>query len=407
MMHPKTISIENFNYPLTEDRIAKYPLKKRDASKLLVYKDSSIKDVIYHQIPEYLPQNTHLIFNNTKVVQARLHFTNRNGRTIELFCLEPSTNEKDITIAMAQKGAVEWVCLVGGAKKWKEEFLTASIDHNNSPVELKVSKKNRSGANFTVKFEWDNLELSFSEILESIGKTPLPPYMKRDAEESDKNRYQTVFAEYDGSVAAPTSGLHFTEDLLNKIEKKGVSKSFVTLHVGAGTFKPVSADVLDEHDMHYEFIHVQKSFLENLVTQLDNPILPVGTTSMRTLESIYWLGLKCFHNPSISLEELKVHQWDPYNSQNLITPLDAVNALIDFLTHNNMPELITKTQLMIAPSYSFKIANGLITNFHQPKSTLLLLVSALIGDDWKNVYQHALDNQYRFLSYGDGCLLMP
>lgn len=407
-MHPKDISIESFDYPLPEERIAKFPLKKRDASQLLVSKNGLITDAKYFNVKQYLPNHSLLVFNNTRVVQARLHFFNRNGRIIEIFCLEPDENEKDITLAMSRTQSVEWICLVGGAKKWKEEFLSQQVICNDKEVTLKVKIVERNGANFRIRFEWNNEGLSFSEVLENVGKTPLPPYMKREAEQADKDRYQTVFAKHDGSVAAPTSGLHFTPALLDELEQSGIKRDFVTLHVGAGTFKPVSSDTLEEHDMHFEFIQVKKDFIKKLIQKVSDPIIPVGTTSMRTLESLYWLGVKCYHFPDVSINDLIVNQWDPYQPElKNISAQEALQALINYMEQHNMKEILTKTQLMIAPGYQFKIANGLITNFHQPKSTLILLVSALIGDHWKDVYQHALDNNYRFLSYGDGCLFLP
>lgn len=406
MAHPRELNIADFTYELPDERIAKYPLDKRDESKLLIYRQAEIKESQYKSLTEYVPSNALLIFNDTRVVQARLLFENRNGRLIEVFCLEPATDEKDITLAMSKVGQVTWKCLVGGAKKWKEEQLSMQLSLADESITLQVQKKERVGANFIIEFSW-NSQHSFSEILEKAGKTPLPPYMKREAEQEDKTRYQTVFAQHDGSVAAPTSGLHFTPHLLEKLKNKGIKEGFVTLHVGAGTFKPVSADLLEEHEMHFEFIQVQSTLIERLLKH-EGLVIPVGTTSMRTIESLYWLGVKVSLNPSLPIKELVVNQWDAYElADHQVKKEVALQALSTYMSQHNLSEVLTKTQLMIAPGYTLKIAEGIVTNFHQPKSTLILLVAAMIGKDWKKVYDYALANEFRFLSYGDGCLLFP
>jgi len=369
----------------------------------LVYNNGEISETIYRNLASQLPSNTHLVFNNTKVIQARLLFQLPTGRNIELFCLEPDSESLDITIAMQQKRQSKWWCLVGGAKKWKEDVVLEGKLGNQTIYAKRIGRGTDS---FLIEFNWSPDHLSFAEILDELGKTPLPPYMKRQAEQADKDRYQTVYAEHDGSVAAPTAGLHFTQDLLNSLSEKKIEKHFVTLHVGAGTFKPVSSEKIGEHEMHHELIQVPTKQIR-LFRELEEPIIPVGTTSMRTLESLYWLGVKVWSNPNLALQDLRVHQWDPYTSENLPDTRESLSALADYLEKQNQSILMTKTQLMIAPGYKYRICKGLITNFHQPKSTLLLLVSALIGADWRKVYQHALDHDFRFLSYGDGSLLLP
>ncbi len=404
-MDPKRIRIASYDYALPEERIAKFPLAQRDASKLLVYKSGTIEESNYRNLYNHLPNGSALYFNNTRVVQARLRFQNRNGRAIELFCLEPSESQQEITSAMAQTGGVTWTCLVGGAKKWKEDVLEASVTFNGNPIHIQARKISRDGPNFTIAFSWSPESLSFAELLETIGETPLPPYMKRDAETSDKNRYQTVYAENNGSVAAPTAGLHFTPELLNNLKKTGNSLNYLTLHVGAGTFKPVQTEEIEHHEMHFEFIEVSAQMIDGLIQKLkaSKPIVAVGTTSMRTLESLYWIGIKLYENPTIPTPE--IHQWDPYELQNPLTVTEALKAVREHLKYHNKEQLVTRTQLIIAPGYQFRVVVGLITNFHQPKSTLLLLVSALIGNDWESVYAHALNHNFRFLSYGDGSLL--
>ncbi len=405
--HPKDLSILDYTYYLPDAQIAKYPMPERDASKLLVYKDGAIAESIYKDLASHLPADTMLVFNNTKVVEARLLFTKTTGGVIEIFCLEPDNQYADITTAMLQKGGVFWKCLVGGAKKWKSESLVKSIALDGGELYLTATMIERLNDYFLIEFSWDDTLLSFAEILHLAGLIPLPPYLNRTVEESDKETYQTIYARHDGSVAAPTAGLHFTEPLFNSLAAKGITHSFVTLHVGAGTFKPVSAATMNEHEMHAEFIDVSIEFIESILT--DKTIIPVGTTSLRTLESLYWLGVKVMSNKGkdISLKEgLELFQWDAYELPQDIKKEVALLGLMDWMKTNNSTNLITKTQLLIAPSYQLRIAKGLVTNFHQPQSTLLLLVAAIIGDDWRKVYNYALENNFRFLSYGDGCLLL-
>jgi S-adenosylmethionine:tRNA ribosyltransferase-isomerase len=407
-VHPKRLFIKDFLYNLPEERIAKYPLPQRDESKLLVYKGGAITESVYYNLNEYIPENALLVFNNTKVVEARLLFQKSTGSTIEIFCLEPAEIYADITIAMLQKGSVLWKCLVGGAKKWKEESLYKQIENGLQTITLSAKKKEKLTDYFLVEFSWNDASLSFAEILHAAGAMPLPPYLNRAAEESDKERYQTIYAKYDGSVAAPTAGLHFTERLFEKLDAKNIQRGFVTLHVGAGTFKPVKSETMQEHEMHTEFIEIRKELIENVLQHIDKMVVAVGTTSLRTIESLYWLGAKTILQPGINLEALQVYQWDAYDvdTENIAAKA-ALQSLLQWMQQHGLSRLITKTQIIIAPGYGLKVARALITNFHQPQSTLLLLVAALIGDDWRNVYNYALENNFRFLSYGDGCLLYP
>ncbi|MBG9374787.1 S-adenosylmethionine:tRNA ribosyltransferase-isomerase [Panacibacter sp. DH6] len=407
-MHPKRLLIRDFLYNLPEERIARYPLPERDLSKLLVYKNGSIEQDNYYHLGKFLPTGSLLVFNNTKVVEARLLFQKQTGSTIEIFCLEPADEYADITTAMLQKGNVYWKCLVGGAKKWKEETLTKTIHAGNVQFKLQVKKVEKFSDYFLIAFSWNNSALSFAEVLHLAGAMPLPPYLNRSAEESDKERYQTIYAKHDGSVAAPTAGLHFTERLFEKLATQNIQKDFVTLHVGAGTFKPVKAESMQEHEMHTEFIEVNRSLIENILAHADSTVVAVGTTSLRTIESLYWLGLKAKLDPGIAIEHLQVYQWDAYELdwQNTTTN-EALNCLLQWMDKHGVTKLVSKTQVIIAPGYGLKVAHALITNFHQPQSTLLLLVAAIIGEDWKKVYDYALQHDFRFLSYGDGCLLFP
>ena len=425
-MHPKDLSIVDFTYDLPASKIASYPLEQRDSSKLLVYGAGDISETTYSKLDEVLPSNTLLVHNDTKVVAARLFFEKENGTVIEIFCLEPASTYKDITTAMLAKKQVLWGCLIGGAKKWKEGSLQIKYGNNYT---LTATKHTALADSFLIQFEWDNEAQCFAEVLEAAGNIPLPPYFNRAVEENDKERYQTVYAAAEGSVAAPTAGLHFTPALFDKLAAKNITKEFVTLHVGAGTFKPVKAARMEEHEMHAEYIDVQKSFIELLrdnFTERDEnanqptnakKIIAVGTTSLRTLESLYWMGAKIIATnnasntntqASPSIEKISVGQWDPYElmpQNELPSTAVALTALSNWLEQNNLSRLITKTQIIIAPGYRFKIIDGLITNFHQPQSTLLLLVAAITNGNWKPMYNYALENNFRFLSYGDGCLI--
>ncbi len=410
-VHPKNLSIKDFTYELPEGKIAKYPLQKRDESRLLVYKSGNIEEGQYKNLDAHLPENSLLIFNNTKVVEARMLFTKSTGGVIEIFCLEPHEQYADITTAMLQKGKVWWKCLVGGAKKWKEELLTKVIENEGHETILTAKRIVPLSDCVVIEFTWND-SATFAEVLHHAGLIPLPPYLNRDASEEDKATYQTIYAKHDGSVAAPTAGLHFTDELFEKLGAKNIKHDFVTLHVGAGTFKPVKAATMQEHEMHAEFIDVRIELIEKLRDNLENNIIAVGTTSMRTIESLYWMGVKAGekqmtdYRKELTENELTIHQWDAYELPQNISASDALKSLVEWMKTNGQTRLITKTQIIIAPGYELKIAKGLITNFHQPQSTLLLLVASIIGDDWRKVYDYALENDFRFLSYGDGSLIM-
>lgn len=405
-MHPKDLSILDYTYTLPEEKIASYPLPQRDKSKLLIYQQEQVTEDFYFNLHHHLPANSLLVFNNTKVVEARLLFQKSTGSNIEIFCLEPDEQYADITTAMLQKEKVYWKCLVGGAKKWKEEWLQKTIAWQNEVINLTAKIVAKRNDYFLIEFNWHNVQLSFAEILHLAGIIPLPPYIKRNTEEKDKETYQTIYAKHDGSVAAPTAGLHFTENLMQQLQQKNIKPCYVTLHVGAGTFKPVKAATMQEHEMHAEFIDVGIDFIQLLKDNTQNKIVAVGTTSLRTIESLYWLGVKLIEaNNKIALEDLVIEQWDAYELPQDISMQTALNHLFNWMQTNQLTRLVTKTQIIIAPSYQLKVADGLITNFHQPQSTLLLLVAAIVGNKWKTIYDYALQNNFRFLSYGDGSLL--
>jgi len=403
-MHPKDIRIEDYAYQLPDERIAKYPLETRDASKLLICRDGVIAEDIYRNIADHIPSDTLMVFNQTKVVHARLLFKKPSGGVIEVFCLAPAEQYRDIQTSMLQKGKVEWECLVGGASKWKHGMtLELTNEHPAFSLSAKITARNPSA--YILSLEWNNEQLTFAEILHYAGKVPLPPYLHREAETEDDVRYQTVFAKEEGSVAAPTAGLHFTKDVLDSLAAKNIETDFVTLHVGAGTFKPVKSLTMEMHDMHAEWIEVSADTIQNLIKNIDKKIVAVGTTSLRTLESMYWIGNRLVNGDTPNWQGIAVGQWDPYESRAASTKTDALNALANYLSEHKLRKLITRTQILIAPGYEFKIADGLVTNFHQPQSTLLLLVSAFIGPDWRKVYEYAMEHEFRFLSYGDGSLL--
>lgn len=406
-MHPRELSIKDFSYELPDHRIARYPLAERDQSRLLVYREGTIQEDLYANLADHLPANSLLVFNNTKVVEARLLFEKPNGGKIEIFCLEPHASYRDITSAMLQKGKVLWKCLVGGAKKWKEGTLITQIErYDSAKVTLTARKVEQFTDAYLIELSWDDPHLSFAELLHIAGAIPLPPYLNRLAEETDQERYQTIYAKHDGSVAAPTAGLHFTDSLFDKLSKKNIGHAFITLHVGAGTFKPVKSETMQHHEMHAEFIDVTAGFIQSLLRQLNNPVVAVGTTSLRTLESLYWLGVKTLLHPAISPEALTLTQWEAYSlAEKNTSTADALHALLSWLQQHHTDRLITRTQIIIAPGYVFRVVKGLVTNFHQPQSTLLLLVAAITGNNWRKIYQYALDHDFRFLSYGDGSLL--
>ena len=406
-MHPKHLKIEDFTYDLPAEKIAYNPVNPRDHSKLLVYRDEKISEDIYRNISEHLPDKAVLVFNDTKVVKSRLFFKNENGANIEVFCLEPYGEAIDYEQHFLEQKSVTWICFIGKVSRWREKELSKTIELDGAEVKLSAEIVGKLEDAYLVKFSWSPGEIPFGKIMDAAGVTPLPPYIKRVAEKVDEDAYQTVYSENEGSVAAPTAGLHFTDRVLNDIGKKGISSLFTTLHVGAGTFKPVKSEVMEDHIMHAEYLNITTDFLENLLVKIQQPIVTVGTTSTRTLESIYWMGNLIVKNPDISCENLKITQWLPYETEAVCTAEAAIKALLNWIKNTGQNHLSIETEIIIAPGYSFKIVKGLITNFHQPQSTLLLLVSALIGNDWKKIYQHALENSYRFLSYGDGSLLLP
>lgn len=406
-MNPKNISILDYTYELPNERIAYFPLEQRDQSRLLIYDDGHISESHYHQIHRFLPAGSLIVFNNTRVVEARLLFKKDTGATIEIFCLEPHSRYGAISSAMLQRGAVSWMCLIGGASKWKPgQLLQKEIIHHRNRILLTAKYVEKNNDQFEVLLNWSDPNMSFAELLHIAGSMPLPPYIKREALAADAERYQTVYARHEGSVAAPTAGLHFTPGVISKLSEQQIQSAFVTLHVGAGTFKPVKASTMEGHDMHSEFIEINSDLLSILQENAENDITAVGTTTLRTLESIYWMGAKLIKENVASLNNLKVHQWDPYDLDVAEIKLaHAVKALKEKMKEENKDKLITTTALLIVPGYAFKVVNRLITNFHQPQSTLLLLVAAFIGSDWRKVYDYALANEFRFLSYGDGCLL--
>jgi S-adenosylmethionine:tRNA ribosyltransferase-isomerase len=407
-MHPKNLSIDDFDYNLPEEKIAVYPLAQRDESKLLIYKNGHIKEDIYRNIADHLPKNSFLIFNDTKVIKARILFKKITGAVIEIFCLEPYEKINDYAVVLSQKKSTKWKCMIGGAGKWKEKFLEKEIQIDTNKIVLKAQLVEKLSDAYVVELSWDPGDYSFAEIINHAGETPLPPYIKRKAEASDSEKYQTIYSHYEGSVAAPTAGLHFTKEIFSSLKKKNIDTGFVTLHVGAGTFKPVKSSSMEGHEMHAEWIDVPVKFIRQLTENLSNDIFCVGTTSVRTVESLYWMGVKTFLYPEIKFEQLKINQWEVYEEELFKTNLSAnesLTSLCNYLTTKNLNRLFIQTQIIVAPGYSYKITNGIVTNFHQPKSTLLLLVAAMIGDNWKKMYDYALKNNFRFLSYGDGCLI--
>jgi S-adenosylmethionine:tRNA ribosyltransferase-isomerase len=407
-MNPKDISILDYTYSLPEDRIAAFPLPERDDSKLLIYKDGILREDRYKNLAGYLPEKSLLVFNNTRVIQARILFRKPTGAVIEIFCLEPFEQVNEYSTIMSKKETLRWKCLIGGASKWKGGILVKKFNLQHSDAELQARLVEKLPGAYVVEFSWQPGHFTFAEMIEQAGDTPLPPYIKRKPGESDKERYQTIYAKHDGSVAAPTAGLHFTPAIFSSVAAKNISAAYITLHVGAGTFKPVKAASLQGHQMHAEWIDVTAVTINMLLENINNGVIAVGTTSLRTLESLYWLGVKTILYPGYKMDELVIHQWDAYENPlagaNISAPV-ALTALLSRMEKNNCERVLTQTQILIAPGYHFKIANAIITNFHQPQSTLLLLVAAAIGEDWKKVYGYAMENDFRFLSYGDGSLL--
>ena len=400
-INPQNIRIELYDYQLPDERIAKYPLEQRDKSKLLIYNKGNISSNTFSEIDYYIPENSTLVFNNTKVIQARLKFYKETGAQIEIFCLEP-IEPSDYALAFEQTEKVTWKCIVGNLKKWKTEDLKSRIRIKDSEIEIVATKKGAVGNTQIIEFKWNNNLVSFSEILENVGVTPIPPYLNRESENIDKERYQTVYSKFKGSVAAPTAGLHFTKAVLEKLQKKEIKLSEITLHVGAGTFTPVKSETVNEHEMHTEHFVVKKETIQQLLDA--ERIVAVGTTSVRTIESLYWIGVKLIFQNKL---DTHITQWEPYNLKTDIIKEEALQALFNYMNQNDLKQIEASTQIMIVPGYDFKMIDLLITNFHQPKSTLLLLIAAFIGDDWKNVYRYALENGFRFLSYGDSSVLIP
>ena len=397
----QNIHIKDYSYDLPDERIAKFPLKKRDDSKLLIYKQGKISETVFNRVSEEIPDNTLLIFNNTKVIRARLLFYKETGAKIELFCLEPIAPNKYESV-FQQTERCTWLCLIGNFKKWKEGDLQKTIQIENQSVCLKASLKEKIGTGFSIEFSWDNPTVTFAEILETAGELPIPPYLNRKTETSDNETYQTVYSKIKGSVAAPTAGLHFTKEVFDRLSEKNVDCEELTLHVGAGTFRPVKSELIVDHEMHGELFSVKKQIIEKLLHR-SGKIIAVGTTTVRTLESLYCIGKMLENNPNPA--SLNVTQWMPYESKSDISTEKALQNILHYLEENQSEQLVASTRIMIVPGYKFKIIDGMITNFHQPQSTLLLLVSAFLNGNWKLVYDYALSHDFRFLSYGDGSLL--
>lgn len=417
MTDPRHIHIKDYNYELADERIAKYPLAERDRSKLLLYNHGEVSEDRFYNLPNYLPEGSLMVFNNTKVIQARLHFKKETGATIEVFCMEPY-KPLEYQMNFASKGECQWYCMIGNLKRWKGGVLEREIEVNGKHLLLHAERLNADGqvgdgTKHIVRFFWDDPSVSFSEVLEATGEMPIPPYLNRNTEASDLKTYQTVYSKIKGSVAAPTAGLHFTNSVLNAIDAKGIDREELTLHVGAGTFKPVKSEEIEGHEMHSEYIVVKRQTIEKLVAH-GGEATAVGTTSVRTLESLYYIGKKLYANMDLSESELHVNQWEPYDIDESISDIEDkaqtllyLRCIVDYLEHNGLNALHTSTQIIIAPGYKYHIVKRMVTNFHQPQSTLLLLVSAFVDGDWRTIYDYALGHDFRFLSYGDSSLLIP
>lgn len=401
----KHIKISEFNYPLPDERIAKFPLTERDSSKLLVYRHGEVSEDTFTSLPHYLEPGEMMVFNNTKVIQARLHFRKETGALIEVFCLEP-IQPNDYVLSFQQTKECAWLCMIGNLKKWKEGTLKRTIEVKGKAITLSATRGECRGTSHWVNFAWDDENLTFADVLEAVGELPIPPYLNRETQESDKKTYQTVYSKIKGSVAAPTAGLHFTEKVLKALDERGIDREELTLHVGAGTFKPVKSEEIEGHEMHTEYISVNKRTIEKLIAH-DGSTIAVGTTSVRTLESLYYIGILLHQNPEANQEELHIKQWMPYENTLKLTPVASLQHILDYLNRNGMDTLHTSTQIIIAPGYEYKIVKKIVTNFHQPQSTLLLLVSAFVKGDWRKIYDYALSHGFRFLSYGDSSLLIP
>ena len=411
---PRHIRISDYNYPLPDERIAKFPIAQRDHSKLLVYRQGKVSHDVFYNLPEYLPKGALMVFNNTKVIQARMHFRKDTGALIEVFLLEPA-QPSDYELMFQTSERCSWYCLVGNLKKWKEGTLTRQVEVNGAEWIVKATRGPVHGTSHRIDFEWEpvnsplstvNCKLSFAEIIDAMGELPIPPYLNRETQESDKTTYQTVYSKIKGSVAAPTAGLHFTPEVLAAVDAHGIEREELTLHVGAGTFKPVKSEEIQGHEMHTEYISVRRDTIRKLLAH-DGCAIAVGTTSVRTLESLYYMGLKVMQNPDATEDDLHVNQWEPYDTDTQVSTVDSLTALGAWMDAHGLEVLHSSTQIIIAPGYQYHIVKMLVTNFHQPQSTLLLLVSAFVKGDWHKIYDYALANDFRFLSYGDSSLLIP
>lgn len=398
------INLDDYDYDLPDDRIAQYPVEERDMSQLLVYKEKHIAKDIFRNITNYLPEDSILVFNNTKVIRARILFRKSTGAAIEILCLEPLL-PFEYELSFGSKGPVEWKCIIGNLKKWKNGILTTTFNYKDQKYNLTAERICPEGEAWRIRFNWNSKVISFGEVIELTGHIPLPPYINREDEEVDINRYQTVYSSIKGSVAAPTAGLHFTNNVLKRSREKGIRSVEVTLHVGAGTFQPVKARKISDHEMHCEHFYINEKAIEGLLEN-QGKIIAVGTTSVRTIESLYWLGVKLINNESANTLSLSLGQWETYNMESNITVKESFEALLNLIRERKYPHLTASTSIMIIPGYNFRVINGMITNFHQPHSTLLLLISAWIGEHWEDVYRFAIDNNFRFLSYGDSSLLI-
>ena len=405
MEDPKQIHISDYNYFLPDERIAKFPIAQRDHSKLLIYKKGKVSDDLFYNLPNYLPKEALMVFNNTKVIQARLHFRKNTGALIEIFLLEPA-EPSDYEQMFQTDGHCAWYCLVGNLKKWKEGPLTRTITINQHLVTVTATRGDVHGTSHRIDLQWDG-NVSFADVIDAMGELPIPPYLNRETQESDKTTYQTVYSKIKGSVAAPTAALHFTPEVLTSLDEQGIDREELTLHVGAGTFRPVKSDKIEGHEMHTEYISVRRDTIEKLI-RYDASAIAVGTTSVRTLESLYYMGLKVLRDSEITEEQLHVTQWEPYEgTTDAVSPTESLCALLEWMNVHQMEVLHSSTQIIIVPGYDYKIVKMLVTNFHQPQSTLLLLVSAFVKGDWHKIYDYALAHDFRFLSYGDSSLLIP
>ena len=411
---PRHIRISDYQYELPDERIAKFPKTRRDQSKLLIYNKGEVGEDVFCRLPDYLPKGALMVFNNTKVIQARMHFRKQSatgehsGALIEVFLLEPA-DPADYEQMFQTTGHCAWYCLVGNLKKWKEGTLTREIEFKNIELRVTATRGPVHGTSHRIDFSWD-APISFAEVIDLMGELPIPPYLNRATQDSDKTTYQTVYSKIKGSVAAPTAGLHFTPEVLADLDAHGIEREELTLHVGAGTFKPVKSEQMEGHEMHTEYISVRRETITKLLRH-DCKAIAVGTTSVRTLESLYYMGLKVLRHPELTEEQLHVSQWEPYeivnSEQRIVDCVEALQVLADWMDGRGLEVLHSSTQIIICPGYNYKIVQMLVTNFHQPQSTLLLLVSAFVGGDWHKIYDYALAHDFRFLSYGDSSLLIP